>query len=104
MIDFVISRGYTDGVLLAGCREHDCHFRLGIEWTQQRLARERDPYLRARVPEERIRTCWTGVSGTQELTDEIESFRQRLKNLQPVKRKNPEIRLQEQNGEKVINA
>jgi coenzyme F420-reducing hydrogenase delta subunit len=53
-------RNYADGVLLTGCGEGDCFYRLGIRWTQQRIAGLRDPRLRARVPRERVATCWTG--------------------------------------------
>jgi len=62
-IDFALSRRLAEGVMLAGCAEGDCYFRLGDEWTRQRLAGQRDPYLRSRVPRERLVTCWLpGVS------------------------------------------
>ena len=57
-IDFALSRDLADGVLLAGCGENDCHYRLGDEWMRQRVAGERDPYLRKRVPRERLRLSW----------------------------------------------
>ncbi|MCK4869256.1 MAG: hydrogenase iron-sulfur subunit, partial [Alphaproteobacteria bacterium] len=57
-IDYVLSRGLADGVMLSGCSEGECHQRFGIEWTKARLARTRDPYLRKRVPDERIETVW----------------------------------------------
>lgn len=57
-IDYVLSRGLADGVMLSGCSEGECHSRFGIEWTEARLARTRDPYLRKRVPAERIETVW----------------------------------------------
>jgi NAD-dependent dihydropyrimidine dehydrogenase PreA subunit/coenzyme F420-reducing hydrogenase delta subunit len=61
-VDFVLSRKLAGGVLLAGCAECDCQYRLGGEWTQQRLERRRDPLLRARVPRERIALAWVGHS------------------------------------------
>jgi len=88
-LDFVISKKYADGVLLAGCAEGDCHFRLGIEWTEQRLAGARDPYLRKRVPRERIRECWAGVSGSRRLRKELAAFRADLKDLGPLDRSRP---------------
>jgi len=77
-IDYVLSRDLADGVLLTGCGEGACHHRLGIEWTEARIARERDPYLRARVPRERIALCWAGAGGEARLAAEIAAFRARL--------------------------
>ena len=57
-IDFALSRDLADGVMLAGCAEGACHFRLGNEWTQQRIDCERDPYLRKRVPRDRLAVSW----------------------------------------------
>jgi coenzyme F420-reducing hydrogenase delta subunit/ferredoxin len=80
-LDFVITRGLADGVLLTGCRPGDCHYRLGVSWTEQRLAGERDPRLRARVPRERIAAVWCGHSGARELKEQIAAFRERLTGL-----------------------
>jgi quinol-cytochrome oxidoreductase complex cytochrome b subunit/coenzyme F420-reducing hydrogenase delta subunit len=85
-IDFVISRGHADGVVIAGCREGDCHHRLGVEWAQQRIAGTRDPYLRARVPRERLATLWLGPTGSRELTKQLAAFRERLRALGAYKR------------------
>lgn len=60
-VDYALRDGRTDGVLIAGCHEGDCQYRLGIKWTEQRIAREREPHLRKRVPLERIQSCWAGV-------------------------------------------
>jgi len=57
-IDFVLSRGLADGVVLAGCADGDCYYRLGDEWTRQRVAGERDPYLRKRVDQTRLKLNW----------------------------------------------
>ena len=57
-VDFALSRGFADGVLLSGCPEGDCYHRFGNEWTMQRMSRQRDPYLRKRVPTERLRQSW----------------------------------------------
>lgn len=81
-IDFVISRGYADGVFLAGCRGGDCYYRLGIEWTEQRLAGSRDPYLRKRVPRERLATSWSGLTQVTRRRRELERFRERLEGLE----------------------
>jgi quinol-cytochrome oxidoreductase complex cytochrome b subunit/coenzyme F420-reducing hydrogenase delta subunit len=80
-LDFVISRHHVDGVFLTGCREGDCFNRQGIRWVQQRIAGQRDPYLRTRVPRERIAKFWAGVAGPQQLADELDAFRNRLRGL-----------------------
>jgi ferredoxin/coenzyme F420-reducing hydrogenase delta subunit len=78
LVDFVISRGLADGVAVAGCAARDCHNRLGGAWTRARFARERDPYLRARVPRERVLTIWAGPSEGGRLRSELAAFAARL--------------------------
>jgi ferredoxin/coenzyme F420-reducing hydrogenase delta subunit len=73
-IDYVLSKRLADGVVLAGCAENSCHARLGTQWTDARIARERDPRLRARVPRERIRVLWLGWSGFGRLRTQILRF------------------------------
>jgi NAD-dependent dihydropyrimidine dehydrogenase PreA subunit/coenzyme F420-reducing hydrogenase delta subunit len=63
-VDFVLSRGLAGRVLLAGCAECDCQYRLGGEWTEARLARRRDPMLRVRVPHDRVGLAWVGHSAS----------------------------------------
>ncbi|HNP63377.1 MAG TPA: cytochrome b N-terminal domain-containing protein, partial [Woeseiaceae bacterium] len=36
-IDFILSRGHADGVLLLGCEDGGCTYRFGSDWTTQRL-------------------------------------------------------------------
>lgn len=61
-IDYVLSRDLADGVFLAGCEGGDCQYRLGATWTEQRLARRRDPHLRKRVDNGRIALGWHKAS------------------------------------------
>jgi quinol-cytochrome oxidoreductase complex cytochrome b subunit/coenzyme F420-reducing hydrogenase delta subunit len=81
LIDFILSRGHADGVCIAGCAERGCQHRLGIEWTKQRFAGQRDPYLRPRVPCERIETIWAGPTETARFSREIKVFQDRLEAL-----------------------
>jgi ferredoxin/coenzyme F420-reducing hydrogenase delta subunit len=60
-LDFVLARGHADGVLLAGCRSGECHFRLGDRYTEERIAGLRDPALRERVPRDRVGVSWRGT-------------------------------------------
>ncbi len=78
-LDFVINRRLADGVLLVGCRDGDCRYRLGQDWTRQRLAAERDPYLPGRVPRERIAVCWSGIDQMRAVRAELERLRERLR-------------------------
>lgn len=80
-IDFAISRRHADGVMLVGCAHGDCYQRLGIDWTEQRLAGQRDPYLRARVPRERVVTVWAGPRDGAELARRIADFRAQLRDM-----------------------
>jgi len=57
-IDFVLSRDHADGVLLLGCEDGNCNFRFGAAWSEQRIARERDPRLRRRVDSRQIACGW----------------------------------------------
>jgi quinol-cytochrome oxidoreductase complex cytochrome b subunit/coenzyme F420-reducing hydrogenase delta subunit len=85
LIDYILSRDLADGVVIAGCAESACYHRLGVAWTKQRVAGERDPHLRARVPRERIATVWASALEARRLGQEIAEFRQRLAGLAPMK-------------------
>lgn len=97
-IDFVLSGDHADGVFLTGCRDGDCHHRQGIEWTRQRLAGERDPFLRARVPRERVHTCWSGLAQTAVALQELAVFRERLAALTPADAGQPAAREEPSNA------
>ncbi len=77
-IDFALARAGADGVMLTGCQQGNCYHRLGIDWMNARIACERDPYLRARVPRERIATCWAGAAGLKRLQTDLATFRLQL--------------------------
>jgi ferredoxin/coenzyme F420-reducing hydrogenase delta subunit len=57
-LDYVVSRQLATGVMLAGCREGECYQRLGLRWTEERIAGARDPQLRARVPRAKVGVSW----------------------------------------------
>jgi quinol-cytochrome oxidoreductase complex cytochrome b subunit/ferredoxin len=80
-IDFVLSRKLADGVFLTGCRDGDCTFRLGIKWTDARIAGERDPMLRKRVDQNRVVKYWAGLTRRKKFFNEISGFRERLNKL-----------------------
>lgn len=80
-IDYVLSKDLADGVVVTGCREGECHHRLGNMWTDGRVARTRDPYLRRRVPETRLLKVWASSTDRTKLIREIEAFQARLREL-----------------------
>jgi len=85
LIDFILSRDLADGVVIAGCAESACYHRFGIVWTTQRLARQRDPYLRARVSRDRFATIWSSALATKQFEHELADFRRRLAALAPTR-------------------
>ncbi len=58
-IDYAL-RGGAAGIIVAGCGEDDCEYRLGDRWTNARVARVRAPVLRPTVERGRLRVVWTG--------------------------------------------
>ena len=89
LIDFVLSRDLADGVAVAGCAESACYNRLGVMWTEQRFAGTRDPYLRARVPRERIAKIWAPALAVKKAEAEIAAFAARLALLPPKRLRSP---------------
>jgi ferredoxin/coenzyme F420-reducing hydrogenase delta subunit len=77
-IDYILSRGGADGVMVAGCGEGACFHRFGDRWMTQRIAGERDPYLRRRVPRNRIAQFWAARNQTGALVHAVEAFREGL--------------------------
>ena len=90
-IDYVLSRDLADGVFLTGCASVACYNRFGIAWTEARLAGERDPHLRGRVPRERLTTCWLGRNQNLQLEQALRDFARRLEELDApkIERKSP---------------
>ena len=87
--DFVLSRDLADGVVVAGCAESACYNRLGVDWTEQRFAGRRDPYLRARVPRDRIATIWASAIEVTKARSAIASFAAYIAGLPPLRLRSP---------------
>mgnify|MGYP001251360993 FL=1 len=66
-------------VLVAGCREGGCEFRLGQRWTEARLAGTREPHLRASVPRDRWTTAWCDAGDEDELRAALDRLRTRMR-------------------------
>ncbi len=105
-VDFVLSRNLAEGVVVTGCPPGNCHYRVGNRWTGQRLGRERDPRLRARVPGERLLVTWAGGAELSRLSREVEEFAARLApppiaGAAPAKRANDALDLDRREAETV---
>jgi len=79
-IDYMISQG-AGGVMIAGCPECGCRYRIGVEIMQERLDGRRDPYLRKRVPRERVRTLWASPIEREALKAAALVFQEDIKTL-----------------------
>jgi ferredoxin len=78
-LDYALSRNLADGVLMTGCAGGDCQYRLGAQWTTQRIQRQRDPHLRKRVELQRIATAWDEPwSNFRNPSELLEAFRQSI--------------------------
>jgi coenzyme F420-reducing hydrogenase delta subunit len=77
-VDFALARHHAAGVMIAGCAEGDCHHRLGNEWTIERMARRRDPYLRQRVDERRLCLSWLPQGSARRRQRALAEFRAAL--------------------------
>ena len=77
-VDYVLRQNLAEGVMISGCCEGDCFYRLGNTWMDQRFSMERMPVLRTRVPRELVRMRWLGVQGTKEQQREVTAFQQDL--------------------------
>lgn len=80
-VDFALSRGLADGIVLAGCASGDCYYRLGDTWTTQRLSGERDPYLRQRVDRARLRHFHLRETSARHRNKRLEEFKAALAEL-----------------------
>ncbi len=80
-IDYVLSRRLAEGVMLTGCSGGACEYRFGALWTEARIAGQRDPYLRARVPRERLRLVAASPSERKRLAAALAAFKTDLAQL-----------------------
>lgn len=77
-------RGGADGVLVSGCREGGCEFRLGQRWTQQRLSGEREPHLRTTVPTDCWHVVWADHGDESALVHALDELRARTGTPEPL--------------------
>jgi coenzyme F420-reducing hydrogenase delta subunit/NAD-dependent dihydropyrimidine dehydrogenase PreA subunit len=76
-IEYALRSGAA-GVLVTGCREGGCAFRLGNRWTEARLAGEREPHLRAGIARSRVNIAWAGAADDDRLAAALARLRASL--------------------------
>ena len=76
-VEYALRDG-ASAVLVSGCREGGCEFRLGQRWTEQRLAGTREPHLRGSVPRVRWATAWADAGDEPALRSALDRLRMRL--------------------------
>jgi quinol-cytochrome oxidoreductase complex cytochrome b subunit/coenzyme F420-reducing hydrogenase delta subunit len=81
VIDHALRATGFDGVVVSGCDACDCYHRHGDRWTRERVARERRPSLRERVPRDRLMLSWLKPTERRRLENAIEAFRGQLPSL-----------------------
>ena len=77
-IDYALSRGEMDGVMVTGCGENACFYRFGQFWMEDRINQQRDPHLRKRVRRERLALVWAAPTEVNKTADAMEQFVERL--------------------------
>jgi coenzyme F420-reducing hydrogenase delta subunit len=76
-VEYALRRG-ADGVVVTGCGECDCVFRLGNAWTEQRLRGQREPHLRRTVSPAELRVVWASAQQRDRLAHAVDVFRAEL--------------------------
>ena len=77
-VEYALRNG-ADGVVVTGCHEGDCAYRLGGAWTDQRLAGEREPHLRRNNIElDRLLRISAAPHEFVALVAAVEAFKSRL--------------------------
>jgi coenzyme F420-reducing hydrogenase delta subunit/ferredoxin len=79
-VDYALRDGAA-GVLVSGCAEGTCEFRLGQRWAAERLQGQREPHLRALDTPERLAVAWVDAADAQSLAAALQRLRQRLQAL-----------------------
>lgn len=89
-IEYALREGAA-GVLVTGCRDSGCAFRLGSLWTEQRLRGQREPHLRTTVDPERVCIAWADSGEEATLRAALHEFQHKLRAL-------PDIPMNTQTG------
>lgn len=81
-VEYALRAGAA-GVLVAACPDGGCEYRLGTQFTVQRLQGKREPYLRRTVSAREWRVVTAGRHQLERVREELDSFRAALRNPTP---------------------
>lgn len=76
-IDYALKNG-ADGVLITGCREGDCYYRIGNTLITQRIHGQREPSLIKRTDRNRLDLFWAGPPDGKSLAKQLAVFRKAI--------------------------
>jgi len=77
-VDYIFRNKLADGVMVTGCCEEDCHYRLGNTWLEQRFAAQRFPHLRTSGAKRDLSVIWAGEQGAKLLGKNLDDYIQTL--------------------------
>ncbi|MCB1663534.1 MAG: cytochrome b N-terminal domain-containing protein [Pseudomonadales bacterium] len=77
-VDYIFRNKLADGVMVTGCCEEDCHYRLGNTWLEQRFAAQRFPHLRTSGAKRDLSVIWAGEQGAKQLEKNLDDYIQTL--------------------------
>ena len=86
-VEYAVRNG-ASGVLVATCRAGGCEFRLGQRWTEERMARQRDPHLRVQAPTHRMQLVFADPGEEYLLDKALLGLRERVRAMSPHARMN----------------
>ncbi len=72
-VEYALRRGAA-GVILTGCRSGACAFRLGNQWTEERMKGTREPHLRSNVEARHVKIVWADRGDEANLQNAIAQF------------------------------
>lgn len=73
-VDYIFRNKLADGVMVTGCCEEDCFYRLGNTWLEQRFSAQRFPHLRTTGAKRNIAVIWAGEQGNKQLSAKLDAY------------------------------
>ncbi|MBF0125101.1 MAG: cytochrome b N-terminal domain-containing protein [Magnetococcales bacterium] len=70
LLDFALKRG-ADGILITGCRDGDCYYRIGNWLVDERLQGRREPHLLKRTDRQHIRVYRAAAADQDQLRQQL---------------------------------
>ena len=76
-VEYALRAGAA-GVLVTGCQQGGCEYRLGQRWTEERLLGLREPHLRGSVPRQRWDMVWADAGDEARVAQALAALRRRV--------------------------